>query len=610
MTVLVQTGRALRRAAVDARRSWDTGAGLLTALFVVALVLPPLLSNELETQRLATGLLLALAAAGLGFTVGLAGLPSLGQGAFMAIGAFGAALARGRAGLDPVSATLVACLAAALVGIPVGMSVVRLRSVFVAVSSWLLAWLVSLTLLSFPEISGGSDGLVVPSGSVLGLQLTPTVFYETALVLLALCVLAFAAVSRGAPGLRLGALRQNPAQAAALGIRPGSVRLGAFAASAAVAGLAGALTVQLAGVADPSDYGPFLSFKLFVAVMLGGATAALGGPTGVGILALVTLAAHALGAAEGVDAARFDPLLAAIILLCVIGLGGDGLIPTLRKTRLGALWARRKVPRRAAEPDLPRGTVLRSDSLSKRFGGVVAADDVDLELVPGTVTALIGPNGSGKTTVLRLLAGTLPPDSGRVILDGSALRFEAPWDAAAHGVVRTLQRTAIFPDLTVLENVLAGGTLHRRYGGAVRTALATPKERAESTVQTQHALGLLEDVQLGQLASAPAYRVTGSDARLLMLATALAARPSVLLLDEIAAGATPGDVDRLTGVLGKIRLRGLTLVLVEHNLELVRSVADRVIVLSSGKIIATGSPDEVAADPNVQDAYLGRSGFA
>src|SRR5204863_604550 len=271
---------------------------------------------------------LAVAATGLGLTVGAAGLPSLGAGAFMAVGAFTSALLVSRSGW-PLEPAVLAGAAAALVAGLISGGLVRLRRAFVAVGTWLLAWLVWLFLLAFPSVSGGSQGLILPPKTLLGLDATPTVHFEVALVLLAVTALAIAAVRRGAPGLELSALRQAPRLATSLGVPLGRRRLGAFVASAFVAGLAGALSVQLAAVADPAAYDPFLSFKLLVAVLLGGAAATLGPAAGVAALGLIGLVSDPLARVLQLPLERFDAAVAAFLLVFVLALGGDGIIPWL-----------------------------------------------------------------------------------------------------------------------------------------------------------------------------------------------------------------------------------------------------------------------------------------
>jgi ABC-type branched-subunit amino acid transport system ATPase component len=222
------------------------------------------------------------------------------------------------------------------------------------------------------------------------------------------------------------------------------------------------------------------------------------------------------------------------------------------------------------------------------------------------VHALIGPNGSGKTTALRALSGELRPDSGSIALGGDRLEAATQRERARRGVVGTQQTTATFSELTVLEHTLVGAGLRRRRSGPFRTLFRTPKARAEEATAERLALGALELVGLLEDRSKPAAELSAHGQRLLMLASALATQPRVLLLDEPAAGASSLELDRLVDLLETLRSKGLALLLIEHNLRFVRRVADEVTVLEAGRRIASGTLAEVAANEAVRVAYLGR----
>jgi len=603
VSVLEQTAVELRRAAGEARARWSTTAWLALAALAVAAVLPFLSLPGVHVDSLAETAYLALAATALGLTVGPAGLPSLGTGAFMAIGAFTSALLV-RSGWPLEPAVLAGTAAALVAGVLCG-GVVRLRRAFVAVSTWLLAWLVWLFLLAFPSVSGGAQGLILPARSLLGLDATPTVHFEVALALTALTALAVVAVRRGAPGLELSALRQTPALATSLGVRLAWRRLGAFAATAAIAGLAGGLSVQLQAVADPVAYDPFLSFKLLVAVLLGGAAATLGPAVGVIVLGLLSLASGPLARALQLPLERFDAAVAALLLVFVLAFGGQGVLPwALRRLRPEAPPKRSRATPPPAVPG-PSEPVLQAHNLRKAYGGVVAVDDLSLELRRGETTALIGPNGSGKTTALRLISGAEPADAGAITVDGTDVTAAPTSDRVRLGIARTLQNTASFPELTALEDVLVGRAVRRRHGGLVRTALSTPAARRELQASEAPALEALALVGLADAADLPTPELTSSQRRLVALAAALASEPQVLLVDELAAGAGADELDAVAGAIERIRERGIAVLVVEHNLRLVRRVADRVLVLGAGTVVAEGSVAEVAASGVVQQAYLG-----
>jgi ABC-type branched-subunit amino acid transport system ATPase component len=247
--------------------------------------------------------------------------------------------------------------------------------------------------------------------------------------------------------------------------------------------------------------------------------------------------------------------------------------------------------------------------VSKRFGALVALDDLDLDVTPGAIHALIGPNGSGKTTALRILSGSLPLESGTVALGGELLDGMPIRERALLGVVATQQTTAVFGELTVLENALVGAGLRQRNAGALRTLFATPKARAAARSARERAVAALDLVGLADDLDRPATELSALEQRLLMLASALATEPRVLLLDEPAAGSSPTELERVAGVLTTLRGNGFALLVIEHNLRFVRLVADRITVLSAGRVIASGGLAEVAAEEAVRAAYLGRQGL-
>jgi branched-chain amino acid transport system permease protein len=606
-----RTRTELGRALSEARAGWRSRAWVAAGVIAGAALVPLLSLPGVRVDALAQTVYLAVTATALGLLVGTAGLPSLGAGAFVAIGAFTSALLVAREDWPLESAALAGALAALGAGLLFG-GVVRLRPAFVAASTWALAWLVWLGLLAFPSLSGGSQGLIVPERRLLGLDATPTVHYEVALALLVLAALGIGAVRRGAPGLELSALRQAPPLATSLGVSLGRRRLGAFAASAFVAGLAGGLSVQLAAVADPASYDPFLSFKLLVAVLLGGAAATLGPAAGVAALGLITLASGPFARALQLPLERFDAAVAAVLLVFVLALGGGGIVPWATRwlARLG--WFQRAEPVRQVTDcykegarGVGGGSALRAVGLQKRFGGVVAVDGLSLELAAGEATALVGPNGSGKTTALRLLSGSIAPDAGEVVLGGRNLAGTTPAERVRLGIARTLQTVTTFSELTALEDVLVGRAVRRRYGGGIRTALATPNSRDEAAASESAALEALALVGLREAADVETQALTSSERRLVALAAALATEPDVLLVDELASGVGADELERLGEVVGCIRDRGIALLLVEHNLRLVRLVSDRVLVLAAGQVVAEGSVAEVAESDAVRQAYLG-----
>jgi branched-chain amino acid transport system permease protein len=565
------TVTALAVAAREARSAWGLRTTLSVAAFAVA-ALVPLAVGQTRVVDFANGLYLAAAAIALALVVGVAGLPLLAQGAFVAVGATIASHLVAR-GVTTALAALAGGAAAALAGVIVAVAFARLPPAGFAAATWIVAWLFSLAAQSVGWILGGAEGIALAGGP------TPTEHYELALALTALAALAFLALVRSPFGLSLAAAREREGAARELRVAVVRLRVAAVTAAAAVAGLTGALSVQLAGVGDPTSYGPYLSFKLFVVVLLGGALAPLGAPAGVLVLGVLSVAADAIGSLEHVAASRSHALLAAVMLLGVVSLGWSGLLRAPRRTRRGG----------GAPPPRPPRVGLDARGLTKRYGDLVAADSVDVTAAPGTITALVGPNGSGKTTVLRLLAGSIAPDDGE--------RVHAP-------TVRTPQATRVFPSLTPLEHVLVGSAGRRQRSGFFRALLSTPQSRAEDAAFVAEARTILARFALPE--DTPAGELPAGDQRALMLAAAYATGAPVLLVDEPTAGASRDEAERIVALLEHLRTEGLALVVVEHNLAAVRRLADRVVVLDTGRVIAEGRPDDVARDARVREAYLGR----
>jgi branched-chain amino acid transport system permease protein len=602
-----QTRSAVVEAAQEVKASWSRGA--TAGIAVVALAaLVPLLPLDFGLDRLASDLYLAAAAVGLGIIVGLGGMPSLGQGAFVALGAFGTALLSAKAGWPGEAALLVAALLSTLAGVAVGLVAGLLRPAIVAVLTWLIAWLAAIGLAAFPALSGGAQGITFEETSIAGLRLSPLWHYEIGVVFVGLAVLLFALLARSPAGITLSAARQSRAAAETLGSPVARLRAAAFALGAGIGGLAGGLGVYVAGVADAGAYGPLLSAKLFIAVVLGGAVAPAGGVIGVAVLVAHSRIVE-LGGLESLRAARIETLPIAVAILAVLGAIDRGLLPSLtdwyrrrrRVDRAGSAMTAR--PAELEQSLVPVSLVARG--LTKCYGPVTALDDVDLEVPGGTVHALIGPNGSGKTTVLSILAGAVAQDAGAVIAGAQDLGHSARQARAERGIVRTLQATAVFSESTVLENALVGARMRLSHASIARAVFATPKARADAEAARSSAMSALEVVGLGGVADHPVHELSGAAQRRLMIAAALATQPRVLLLDEPSAGADLSEVDLLADLVRALRSSGLTIVLVEHNLRLVGRVADRVTVLEAGRTLASGTIDEVTENEAVLSAYLG-----
>lgn len=249
-------------------------------------------------------------------------------------------------------------------------------------------------------------------------------------------------------------------------------------------------------------------------------------------------------------------------------------------------------------------SILRVEGLTRRFGGLVAVNDVTFDVAAGRITAVIGPNGAGKTTLFNLISGAMPPSEGRVVFDGREITGLAPEAVARLGLVRTFQLVKLFSDLTVLENVKIGTHLHAR-GGLFAALLRPGWAREEERAVAKAAADLLDFVGLGDLADLPAAGLSYGRQRLLEMARALAARPRLILLDEPAAGLNAEESARLSAIIRRIAAGGSTVLLIEHDMTLVMNTADEVVVLDFGRKVTQGTPHEVRNNPDVIAAYLG-----
>ena len=248
--------------------------------------------------------------------------------------------------------------------------------------------------------------------------------------------------------------------------------------------------------------------------------------------------------------------------------------------------------------------LLRAANLDKSFGGVAAVQALELAVAPGTVHSIIGPNGAGKTTLLNMLSGIYRPDAGSIFLEGRELTGLAPHEFAAAGIGRTFQNLQIFFNMSALENVMAGRWLHEACGLAAALLRLPALSRAEHRARAE-AEELLQFVGLERWAQAPSDGLPYGALKRLEIARALATRPKLLLLAEPAAGLNPPETREIDQLIRRIAERGITVVLVEHNMKLVMEVSQRVLVLDQGRRLAEGDPESVSRDPQVIEAYLG-----
>lgn len=548
----------------DRRAAVYTAAAILGLGGVLAL-------GDAYALRVATLVgIYAIAAIGYQLVFGRLGLLSLAQGACFGLGAYASALLTATAGL-PVplglaAAVLVPALAAAAVALPVA----RLESHYVALATLGLAQLALLAATNL-EITGGANGLFgIPPIAFGVVEATGPAMLAVVWTGVAAALLAGCLVIAGGRGARLATLRDAPHAAIALGLDPVPARIALFAVAGGLGGLAGGLQAHGLGVVSPAVTG----FEVMVTVL---AIAVVGGrgsfPGAVAGAALLVPLPEVFRFLEGSYLVAYGVVLLATIVLLPRGLDGQ---------------LRRWLPRRPPVLPEPRragrrktGKALVVDGLSKRFGGVIALDGVSFAVPAGAVVGLIGANGSGKTTALNLISGLERPDTGRIRIGGVPVAERPAHHRVALGLGRGFQHPEFPLDLFVLE----------------AAAVATPDRSA--------AMAALQRVGLGARAADPVASLGASELKLLDIARALAAGPDALILDEPAAGLTAPERSALAGLLRSLADSGLAVLVVDHGMDFLLPLADRLVCLDAGRVIAAGSPEAVRHDPAVIAAYLG-----
>jgi ABC-type branched-subunit amino acid transport system ATPase component/ABC-type branched-subunit amino acid transport system permease subunit len=545
----------------------------------------------------ASDLYLLLAALGLCLAVQYADLPILGQSAFVAIGGFGT-LQLAQHGFPIGIAVLLSVLIAGIGGFLLGLGSVRLYGASLALATWGLAWLVQSILSAFPSVSGGSQGLVhdtpvrlVSHWLGVAVTLTPTTHLVIAAVLCAIVLVALRRLDRGPIGLDLAAMRAGPALADSLGVRVGARRRGVLAATAALGALGGAGGALLLGTVAPEDVGPLLSVQLLVAVLLAGSFRPYGVLAGFAVVAALPHVADAIASAAGAPAERVrGAITAGLLVLALVLRGLARRFAISHAVRLAPDDEAEAAPAQVAAAATP---LLHARGVHVAFGAVKALDGVDLELRAGEVHALVGPNGSGKSTLLRVLAGAMRPDTGTV-------------EQAPASAVRTPQQTVMLTGLTPLTQIAVGAraSMPVPFAG-VRHLVATPSSGPYARAIAGTAHRNLRTVGLEHRASAAEGALGAGEQRLLQVARAAATGAPVILLDEPAAGTSPGERRLLAAAIESYVGNGAAVCLVEHDMRFVSEVSDRVTVLDAGRVLVSGDPATVRRDPRVRRAYLG-----
>jgi branched-chain amino acid transport system permease protein len=548
----------------------------------------------------------ALVALGLVLLTGFAGLTSFGQASLVGVGAYATAFLTTRAGADPWLGLLLALVLTGTVAALLGAVTLRLGGHFLPLST--IAWGIAIYFLfgNIPGL-GYHDGIKeIPPLSFAGLSLASnSAIYYLIFAVLGASMWLIGNLLDSREGRAIRSLRGGATMIASLGANLFRIRLIIFVIAAMLAGLAGWLYAHMNRYVSPSPFDVRPSIDYLLMAMVGGSTSIYGAVVGAAIVTLLKDLFQDVLPHLSKNAGQLEIVAFSILLILILQHARGGLM-----SAVGRLAPQRTAspppadtPSLRRRPQPPAGAPLLSiEGAVKRFGGLIAVNAVSFNIEAGEIVALIGPNGAGKSTMFNLITGAQRPNAGRFTFLGRDITTLPQQKIAQAGIARTFQHVKLRPAMTLLDNVLLGTYLRTRAGfslGALRL------DRPEEARAKAEALRQLERVGLRDKADLPAGNLPLGSQRMLEVARALAADPVLLVLDEPAAGLRRGEKETLARQLRLIRDEGVTILIVEHDMEFVMGLVDRVIVMDFGAKLTEGLPSQVRANPIVQEAYLG-----